>query len=146
MITHKLHKILMGNCLYLSCEIFKNGSTVHRCCSSHSPMTGSAGLQMPVDTTHRELQKVKKLIKKKRHYSLLGKIRFRLISLTKPFQLIHSLLLHYSKSLLWVWNIESLPHSHNSKQNSNDCNMIRAQRCPRQTWFIKRLALLQITS
>lgn len=41
---------------YFSCEIFKDGCAVHGCCCSHTTVACSAGLQVPVDTTHWELQ------------------------------------------------------------------------------------------
>lgn len=44
----------MGNA-YFSSEVLKNGSTVNSCCGSYTTMAGCASLQVPVDTTHREL-------------------------------------------------------------------------------------------
>ena len=38
-----------------SSEIFQDGSTVHRCSCSNTPLTGRSLLQMSVNTTHRKL-------------------------------------------------------------------------------------------
>lgn len=40
---------------YFSSEVLKDGSTVNSCCGSYTTMAGCASLQVPVDTTHREL-------------------------------------------------------------------------------------------
>lgn len=52
----KKKNLILSSSIYLSCQIFKDGSAVDGRCGPHAPMAGSTGLQVPMDTTHRELQ------------------------------------------------------------------------------------------
>lgn len=47
-----MHKL--GN-IYFSSEVLKDSSTIHSCCGSYATVAGCASLQVPVDTSHREL-------------------------------------------------------------------------------------------